>query len=232
MNSHIKQLLILQDRDQAVRRLNSLLEAIPVEITKLEGGIADEEKSLADSKSTLQELEVKKNELDMQTGTAEEKIAKYLNQQLQVKKNDEYKALTHEIEGLKKQIGDWEEEEIGLMLEIDDEAAVYKKRQGVFDGVIDGINGKIKFQEDKKTELGEQLVEAKIVYNKASEGIERTYKNAYIRMAKQMRLPVVADVSNQTCDGCHLRISNEVFSEAKKGDSLTTCDSCGRIVYV
>lgn len=231
VNQQIEKLLILQDRDLEVRRLADQLDAIPVGIKVHEEEIEAEQNALAESKSKLQALEVQRNDLDTQVGSAEDRISKYKTQQLQVKKNEEFQALTHEIEILEKQISEWEEAEIALMLDIDSEAAEYGKRESVYDSVIAKIQGQIEQLKEKSLELEQQLLGAKARFKAAKVAVESNFFNAYDRLASQIRLPVVVPVEEQKCCGCHLRISNDSWEQARKGERLTTCDNCGRIIY-
>ena len=52
----------------------------------------------------------------------------------------------------------------------------------------------------------------------------------YDRVAARTR-PVCVPVHAGKCGGCHLRLSGEADSAARKGDQLATCDQCGRIVW-
>ncbi len=232
LNPQIEKLLILQDCEQLVRRLQQLLQSIPGSIKKLEAAIEQEKKTLADSKLTLRKLEVQRNDLDTRVGVAEEQIFRYKNQQMQVKKNEEYQALIHEIDGLEKKILDWEEEEIGLMLEIDDETEIFKKREAGFASSKEQIRQEIAALENRMADVENQLRDAALQFESASQGIDARYLNAYRRMAAGMKLPVVVALERQKCLGCHLRVSNEVLEKARKGAVLTTCDNCGRVVYL
>ena len=229
---HIENLLILQDRDQVVRGLNDQLEAIPLAIAKHEAEIQAEKDALESSKSKLQGLEVKRNDLDTQVGSAEQQINKYKNQQLQVKKNEEFQALTHEIELAQKKISDWEEEEIGVLLEIDEETEVYKKREAVFDDAVATIQTKIDVLVAKKAETENQLSEAEAKFEEAKSQLPEAIFSRYYRLTTGAKLPVVAALELQTCQGCHLRVSKDTEEQARKGEALTTCDNCGRIIYL
>jgi predicted nucleic acid-binding Zn-ribbon protein len=229
---HIENLLIIQDRDQVVRGLKDQLQAIPLVIQKHEAEIQAETDALEESKSKLQTLEVQRKNLDIQVGSAEEQINKYKNQQLQVKKNEEFQALTHEIEVLKKKISDMEEEEIGLLLDIDEEMVVFKKREGVFDQDVAKIRESISTLEAKNAETEKQLVEAEANFEASKGQVKDTIFNRYYRLTEGINLPVVAPLELQTCQGCHLRVSNDTLEQARKGEGLTTCDNCGRIVYL
>jgi uncharacterized protein len=232
VNQHIEKLLILQDRDQVVRRIIDQLEAIPLSIKALEAEIQAEKDALEESKSKLQGLEIKRKDLDMQVGSAEEQIRKYKNQQLQVKKNEEFQALTHEIELTEEKIAVWEEEEIGLMLEIDAESEVFSMRQSVFDGAITKIREKISIFEARKLEFESQLGEGEASLSEWRGQVEAPLLTAYDRIAVRTKLPIVVPLEQQTCKGCHLRVSNDTLNQARRGEELTTCDNCGRVVFL
>jgi predicted nucleic acid-binding Zn-ribbon protein len=232
VNQQIEKLLILQDREHVVRRLNEQLESIPRAIQAHEAEIETEKQALQDSKSKLQSLEIQRNDLDTQVGAAQDQVGKYKNQQLQVKKNEEYQALTHEIEILEKKISDWEEEEIGLMLAIDSEAEEYSKRESVFDSTLSKIQAHIDKLDSKIGEVREQIKGAEGEFSDAKSHVEDSYFTPYDRLASRMKLPVIVTVEQQKCNGCHLRVSNETSELARKGEELTTCDNCGRIVFL
>ena len=231
LNPQIKKLLALQAREQEVRRLEQVLQTIPVEIKRFQAAIEGEKESLADSKARLRKMEVRRNDLDNRVEAAQEQILRYKNQQLQVKKNEEYQALIHEIEGLEKKILDWEEKEIGLMLEIDDETEIYQKREADFASSSELIRGKIAVLENRGVDLKNRIAQAVLRLQSAGRGIDPGYLKVYKPMAAQMKLPVVVGLEMQKCLGCHLRVSNEVMEKARKGAALTTCDNCGRLVY-
>ncbi|MCB1120724.1 MAG: hypothetical protein KJT03_04190 [Verrucomicrobiae bacterium] len=231
VNPHIKKLLILQDRDLTVRRLQDQLEAIPHGIQKFEVEIQAETQALEASKSRLQQLEIKRKDLDNQVGSAEDQINRYRNQQLQVKKNEEYQALTHEITQLQEKISGWEEEEIALMLDIDSEKEVFSKRESVYDEAVAQIRRKISQLQGQETELRVQLSKAEEALQACEGTVTGAYASVYAGLSKRTRLPVVVPLELQTCQGCHLRVSNDTLEQARRGEELTTCDNCGRIVY-
>ncbi len=231
LNPQIEKLLALQAREQKVRRLEQLLQTIPIDMKRLQAAIEGEEKALADSKARLRKMEVSRNNLDNRVGVAQEQILRYKHQQLQVKKNEEYQALIHEIEGLEKKILDWEEEEIGLMLEIDSETEIYKEQEASSVSSTELIRGKIDTLENRRADLKNRLADAVLRLQSADRGIDPAYLKAYRPMAAHMKLPVVVGLEMQKCLGCHLRVSNEILEKARKGVALTTCHNCGRLVY-
>jgi len=232
VNSQIENLLILQDRDRQLKRIQNTLALIPMEIGKYEEAIAAERKVFEDAKATYRRMEVDRNDLDTRIAGTREQILKYRNQQMQVKKNEEYQALTKEIEDLETQISAWEDQELELMLGLDEEAGRVKVYEAELDDKIAAIQKKIDVQEERRKENDAQLKDAQAAYDQAKAATDASALSVYQRLADRIVLPVVVPVDAQKCGGCHLKISNDVEAQIRKGSGLTTCDNCGRLVYL
>src|SRR5690242_19897357 len=113
-------LLVLQDRDTRRVGLESQLAAIPREVGLMEQKIAAERAAIENARTELKELESKKKLLENDIASAEQKVAKYRAQQLEVRKNDEYRALGAEIDTTQNAIGLLEEDELKVMFAIDE----------------------------------------------------------------------------------------------------------------
>ena len=102
----IEKLLIVQDRDVVLQNIEQKLARIPQERSALERHITDNEANIEAASQALKEKEVERSKLDSEIKTKEEAIARFRTQQLEVKKNDEYRALTHQIEQTEQEISD------------------------------------------------------------------------------------------------------------------------------
>lgn len=232
MDPEIEQLLILQDRDSRLINIETSLKSIPLELAKYEQKIAAEESALATARQHVQELEVRRKDLDNDVKTAEEQVVKYKNQQLQVKKNDEYQALTHEIERTETKIGELEEAEIGLMLEIDEAKAALETEKVEREKTIQLYRDEIETLQDREQTLRGEIEPAKAAYAEAETHCATAYLDAYKRTKRRRpKPPFVSPVEDHKCGGCHLKVSGEVESATRRKDSPVQCDSCGRVVY-
>lgn len=232
VDAEIEQLLILQDRDTRLINIEASLKSIPLEVAKYERKIAEEEAALAAAHKRVQELEVRRKDLDNDVKIAEEQVVKYKNQQLQVKKNDEYQALTHEIDTTQVRIGELEETEIGLMLEIDEAQAAYESARAEGQERIQLFRDEIEALRDREQTLSGEIDQAKADVAAAEAECAENYLAAYGR-AKRRRAkpPFVAPIEDHKCGGCHLKVSGEVESATRGQDGPVQCDSCGRVVY-
>jgi predicted nucleic acid-binding Zn-ribbon protein len=115
MFESIEKLLILQDRDQRIRRVRSELAHIEPERQSLKIKAASAQEGVDKAKHRVKELESRRKDLELEVQAKKQLIEKYANQQLQTRKNEEYRALAHEIEMCKEGIFGIEIQEIVLM---------------------------------------------------------------------------------------------------------------------
>lgn len=228
----IDKLLVLQERDIRRLDLETQLEAIPADISAVERKIAADKARLDEAKTRLRELDVARKGNDHEISAAEHQIARYKNQQLQVKKNDEYQALTHEIEITKAKVNDLEERGIDLLLKIDDEKARLTEIEAGFQKVMRQHETRIARLQERHGSLEAAVHAARTEVAEARQEISAVALAAYDRVSRLARMPAVVGVIDHTCKGCHLRISSEVEDVARKGERIATCDNCGRIVYL
>src|SRR5437667_6664628 len=111
----IEKLLILQERDRRLQRLRGELVQIEPERQALRAKAADAQKALENAKEKVKQLESDRKNLELEVEAQKQLIAKYSLQQFQTRKNEEYRALAHEIETCKAAIVRVEDQELELM---------------------------------------------------------------------------------------------------------------------
>jgi predicted nucleic acid-binding Zn-ribbon protein len=115
MQEIIEKLLILQDRDRKIVRVTQELAHIGPERETLRANAIATQNQLEAARTRVKHLESERKQLELEVETKKAQIEKYANQQLQTRKNEEYKALAHEIETCKADITKIEDKEIVLM---------------------------------------------------------------------------------------------------------------------
>lgn len=228
----IEKLLIVQDRDIALQKIEQDLARTPQERAAIESQIATEQANIETAGHALKEKEVLRNELDTEVKSKEAAVAKFRTQQLEVKKNDEYKALTHQIEQSEQEISDLEEKEIELMLEIDATREEFNAAKATIDARIIEQKKQIDLLSERETNLKASIDDAQAALAEARSGANENYLDHYDRVKKLCkRAPYVVRIEAHKCTGCHLRVSNEVSSSAHNQDQPHFCDQCARMVY-
>lgn len=231
----LEKLLILQDRDSRKRSLEAQLKAVPKEIALVEQKIAAEKGAIEAAKAELNVLETKKKLIEGEIGSTADRLAKYRTQQSQVRKNDEYQALGHEIETSEAAIGKLEEQELEVMYAIDEAKKKFAAAEGVLKANISGHEGRIATLREREKNLGAELAEAQKELAAVREPVGEPALRLYDRISAR-NMPAVVAIHAGKCAGCHLKVSSEVESASRgkggeTGMQLATCDQCGRIVY-
>lgn len=226
----LDRLLILQDRDSKRRATEQQLKATPQEIAAVEQKIAAEKKAIETARQEMKELETKKKLIETEIGSVEQKLAKYKTQQMSVRKNDEFQALGHEIETSQATIGTLEEQEIGVMFAIDEAKKKFLAAEKVLKDNIAGHEERIRNLRQREVNLTAELKVTQADVATARSPLDEITLRLYDRVAARHSTPI-APLRGGKCGGCHLKVSSEVESAARKSENLAICDQCGRIVW-
>jgi predicted nucleic acid-binding Zn-ribbon protein len=228
----LQELLILQDRDSRRLQFEKILAQIPRERVSIDSRIVAHRAGIEAAKQAVTTLELKRKELEATLRDLEDQILRYRNQQLQVKKNDEYQALTHEIELTEGKIGDTEGAEIQILYDLDAERERARETTKRLETEIAGEEAQLKRIAERETQVGGDIQGAVAEVEKARAEVSESLVRRYDQLAKTLGLPVVVPLVAQKCGGCHLRVSGGVDTEARKGNEIVSCDNCTRIIYV
>jgi hypothetical protein len=228
----LQRLLVLQDRDSRCDSIKRQIADIPREVEKEKAAIERQREALEAEEQAFKQMEVQRHDLEGQVEAAEEQILKYKTQQMQVKKNEEYTALENEIHNLQQKISGIEDEELNLLDKIDEARAALEilrtrtaEESAVLEAHVERLHRNL---EAFNADLG--AAEQAVV--DCSVGIEADKLQQYHYVKSQIRRPpVVVPMEDGRCRGCHLKVSGEVETMARRGTELVRCDSCGRILY-
>ena len=102
MELQLKNLILLQDVDLKIIKINSIAGDLPERVRLKEKLINDLNLEVQNKNKRIEELEKEARKLDAENGDAQIKLDKHKEQLFLVKSNKEYDALNHEIDHLKK----------------------------------------------------------------------------------------------------------------------------------
>ncbi|MFP4673371.1 MAG: zinc ribbon domain-containing protein [Opitutales bacterium] len=231
-NPQIEKLLVVQDRDATLQKTEQQLARVPHEKTAAEARIKEEEEKLESARRLLQAKEVERKDLENEAGAKENALVRFRNQQLEVKKNDEYRALTHEIEATQAEIGRIEEREIELLMEMDEIGKELEALKAASEEKIAEQRRQIERVREREKNLEGSVREQRNALEQARAEVDARFLEEYDRVRKQAkRPPYVAPIEDHKCGGCHLRVSNEVATGSRDVEDPVFCDQCGRMIY-
>src|ERR1700685_1944940 len=115
----IENLVKLQGTDKEIRRLQDEIAEFPKRAAVIEHKLADTKAQMEKAQAAVKADEASRRKYDTAINDLRGKISKYRDQSLDVKTNDQYKALLHEIQFAEKEITANEDKILELMLNSD-----------------------------------------------------------------------------------------------------------------
>lgn len=225
-------LLVLQDRDLKCENFRKQLESVPYEIGKEEQAIAREREVVDAAKQELRQLIVRREATEGEIESLEAAMVRYKTQQMQVKKNEEYTALQHEIDTHQAKIGEQEDLVLGLMDEIEAKEAATKQFESEALERIRVMEAHIERLRASEASYRVDLDSAEGALEAARSDVAEEVAKAYAFVKTQVRRgPYVVELEGSRCSGCHLKVSGEVEAIARRGRERVRCDNCGRMVF-
>ena len=232
MSQYLKELVELSKTDKQLDSFAPKIEAARAKITQEEArldAVTEQmttlEKQIADNKNKIVTFEEQLKTLDEQLKSIAKKNKDITNEK-------EMKALSLEEEIAKEKLT-FANEEIERLNKVNDVKLAEKEELQVkFDEIKTAVEAA---QAEAEAELAAIDKEKGILF-KARE--ERTFKidqkvlAFYEKIRRWAGNTAVVPVKKQACYGCYMKISDKTYSEVIKGDEITTCTHCGRILYL
>ncbi|PYK17824.1 MAG: hypothetical protein DME55_08825 [Verrucomicrobia bacterium] len=231
MNPELEQLLVLQDRQQKIRQIQTEIETVPLRRKSLEAQLAASASAVDTLKQKARQLEVDRKKLELDVGTRTDSISRFRTQQYQTRKNDEFQALGHEIERYENEIRKIEDEELELMVQADkvklDLAEEEKKAAGVRESIARQTTDLDEKSKALQSRLDELTRERADLEGKIDEDLLGLFEGLF----KSKGDAAVVAIEHGVCTGCHMKVTSATAASARAGKEIVSCENCGRILY-
>jgi predicted nucleic acid-binding Zn-ribbon protein len=229
----LQSLIELQAIDVRLNSVRARLAALPQKFAaadaRTNAARAELDQAKALQVATIRDR--KKYELDVEQW--KERVRKYRDQTSQVKTNEAYKALQHEVEGGEAEIAKAEDRLLDQMVnaeEFDRRIKISDKRLKEVDADVAAERALLDME---KAEAEKDL--ALLDENRArivADVPESLYEH-YTRIAKKHGGVAVSELRDQKCSVCGMRVRPALLQEMQRGgEKLYQCETCTRILYL
>lgn len=226
----IENLLKLQDADKEIRRLHDEVAELPKRVAAIEQKLAGTKAQLEKAQASVKADEATRRKYDTAINDLRGKISKYRDQSLDVKTNDQYKALLHEIQFAEKEIGANEDKILELMVNADTRDKEVKAAQAELKEETAEIE-KEKEQARQRTAEDERLLtEWRGKRDQLRSGVREDLLRHYERVSK-FRGSGISEVRDHKCMACQVMLRPQTYNDVRSGKETVVCDSCQRILY-
>ncbi len=221
----------LQALDSKIDEIKKVRGALPEEVQDLEDEIAGYQtridKQADDQKSLEEGISANKTAIK----DAEKLIKKYEEQQMNVRNNREYDAITKEMELqqleiqiLEKRIKESHEKIDAKKGEIEETKAILSEREKDLKSKKEELANIV-----KESEADEEKMEKDRA--KATKNVEERLLKSYDKVRKNMRNGLaVVPVKRGACGGCFNVVPPQKQAEIREKKKVIVCEHCGRIL--
>ena len=230
MLPEIENLLRLQDADKEIRRLQDEIAEFPKRVAVIERKLAGTQAQLEKAQGAIKADEAARRKYDTTISDLRGKISKYRDQSLDVKTNDQYKALLHEIQFAEKEIAATEDKILELMLNSETRDKEVKAAQAELKAESAEIEKEKNEARQVTAQDEKQLVEWRAKREQMRAGVNEDLLRHYERVAK-FRGSGISEVLDHKCMACQVMLRPQIYNDVRTGQQTVVCDSCQRILY-
>ncbi len=231
LQESLKQLLEIQEKDMKMIRLMRVkkdrineLDQISSLRKELHQQVSDKETEIGELGKTIATLEQKVQEV-----TA--KVKRLESQQNNIKKVDEYNALTQEITASEREKTATEQKLSDLVdKRVAEEEILTKIKESLANSEASSLALQHEIESSVRiiNQEGSTLKsEREALAKAADEELLRIYE----RLLRNKKDRVIVPIENRTCSGCHIVLTAQHENIVRKGDNLVFCEHCSRIHY-
>ncbi|HKY31627.1 MAG TPA: C4-type zinc ribbon domain-containing protein [Candidatus Polarisedimenticolia bacterium] len=231
MDPVLRNLIRFQDLSLELSRLQAKLEEFPRQAQTIDAEVQAASGSLDAARAALSDHQKERRRLEGELQDFEAKLRKYNDQLMLVKTNDEYRAMQHEIAGVKQKIDGVEEKILALMEDNEaGERRVKDEQKALEEARKEGEARKAAVQGQKR-QVEQEAARVSAELEEARAGLGPDVLDLFNRIARGRNGVALARARDERCQECKVRIRPQIFQEIKRNDRLIQCDSCKRILY-
>ncbi|HET7842383.1 MAG TPA: C4-type zinc ribbon domain-containing protein [Terriglobia bacterium] len=231
MHPELKSIIELQQVDTAIAELSAQIGALPAQVSAFESQLHEFLQRLEDRKQRLTHNQKERKELEVEIQQIQARISKHRDQLYEVKTNEQYKAMLHEIAGEEANIRKIEDRILEKMMEADELQGPIREAESHLaeeKARVAGETARLKSLQqadiDERNKLQARRAE---LAGSLSENLLQTYER--VRGGRGGR--AVAEVRDGFCTACHVALRPQLYNEVRSNEALIACESCSRILY-
>jgi hypothetical protein len=230
VENRLKHLYALQLVDSQLQEIHEMKGDLPKIVKELEEKVETLKAKSKELTSTIKQIKIDRDKADGDIVDLAEKVEKYKSQQLNVKSNKQYDALTKEIDTAEKKSSQLEKE-------MESSEGKLESSKQDLENITKQLEEASQDFDERKKELREvnkehEKEELQLVHQreKAMARIDKADIERYERIRSAKGGVAVVPIKRNACGGCFSRVPPQKMLEIRQNSKLYTCEHCGRIL--
>ena len=231
MNPDLQNLIELQQVDSRIAVLRAEIASLPKEVAQIEAKLAGSKARVESAQAAIKADDTARRKHESDIKDQQEKVRKYRDQSLNVKTNQEYRALLSEIEHAESEVRKIEDKLLEIMVAADTRKETLKQADATLKASTAENEKEKQHAREQTAEDEKQLAALTTQRNQFRSGISDDTLRHYDRVLKLRGSALAAVHDDQMCSVCRVMLRPQVYQNVMKGEETVYCDSCQRILY-
>jgi predicted nucleic acid-binding Zn-ribbon protein len=222
-------LVDLSRLDTDLQTLEEERSGIPARREACAARRAEADARVSESREVLGEAELAQRRAESDLQDREALLQKLEAQQSQVKTNEAYTALLHEMDQARESISEAETRILEAMDQIEAVGARLATSEQEARGTAGRIDEEERSLDEREKALEQRITELRSNRGEAVARLEAPLVERYEKILSR-RQPAVVVVQGESCMGCRVDIPPQAFIEIRRGEEIISCAFCHRIL--
>ena len=232
MNQHLQQLIDLSQVDKDIDAFEPQIEEANYNYEAALAKTKSIESDIENLSSEIKAEEIKKSKNELHLAELSQKLEENSKKSGDVKTEREMKSLQLEEEIAKEQVT-FANEEIARLEKIieakNEQIEAAKLSLTELSANLESVKADV---DEKLARINKERQAVFVQKEKLLGTINQKGLTFYQKIRRWAKNSTVVPVEDQACMGCHMIINDKVYSDVIRGEDITNCPHCGRILYV
>ena len=233
MHPHLKSLIELQAVDFRLIGIRERLARFPKSLAEVEGRVTAARQKVAAAKEALLTGQKERKTYEMDVDQWKERAKKYRSQSGEVKSNEAYKALLHEIQNAEDEVAKAEDRLLERMVSGEEYDRQVKAAEAAVKEIEVAAGKERQAIQAEYNATQKELAAAEAVRAAAIATVPEDLVDHYERIAKRHGGIALAEIKGEGCGQCGVHIRPHVIQQLQRdsNEGFFHCETCTRILY-
>jgi len=231
MHADLERLITLQRIDSSIHGSEHRLADEPARIKALDARLDEARQQVSGARERIAQNTAARRDIEKDVVLHQGRLSKFRDQAMNVKTNQEYHAIQHEIAFAQNEIKTHEDRMLERMVEADELTAALKLAESglkTAEKEVEAEKRAIAIEHDELRACVDALKRERtgVIGSLAPDAL-----NVFELVSKRRNGVAMAEAKDGICTICHVRLRPQVFNTVLKNEAVIQCDHCQRILY-
>jgi len=231
MHADLERLISLQRIDSSIHAADHRLADEPARVKALDARLDEARQHVSTAKERIAQNTAARRDIEKDVVLHQGRLSKFRDQAMNVKTNQEYHAIQHEIAFAQNEIKSHEDRMLERMVEADELTAALKLAESELTKAQKEVEAEKRAITSEHDELRASLDALKSERAGLIGSLAPDALNIFELVSKRRNGVAMAEAKDGICTICHVRLRPQVFNTVRRNEAVIQCDHCQRILY-